>query len=192
MPPPANLAIAAPLQDPIAPRKEDAVSDPFIAEIRIFAGDFAPAGFAFCDGHLVPISQNTALFSIIGTTYGGDGRTTTGLPNLQGRVPMHSGNGPGLTDRRLGENGGANTASLNDSQMPSHSHTLNSFTDLSDSAPSSTLGLGAQGVYATPGALVPMASNAVGATGGGQDHDNVQPILALNFIIALTGVFPSP
>ena len=97
------------------------MSDPFIAEVRIFAGNFAPAGFAFCDGQLVPIAQNTALFSIIGTTYGGDGRTTTALPNLQGRVPMHSGDGPGLTDRRLGERAGENTASLNDSQTPSHS-----------------------------------------------------------------------
>jgi microcystin-dependent protein len=104
---------------------------------------------------------------------------------------MHSGNGPGLTDRRLGELGGANTASINDSQMPSHSHTLNAFADLNDALPSTTLGLGAQSVYATPGALVPMASKAVGETGGGQDHNNVQPILALNFIIALTGVFPS-
>jgi microcystin-dependent protein len=166
------------------------VSDPFIAEVRIFAGDFAPAGFAFCDGQLVPIAQNTALFAVIGTIYGGDGRTTTALPDLQGRVPMHSGNGPGLTDRRISERGGANTASLDDSHLPSHSHTLNSFADLSDAAPSSTLGIGAQSVYATPGTLVPMAPNAIGEAGGGDVHDNVQPILALNFIIALTGVFP--
>jgi microcystin-dependent protein len=169
---------------------EDAMSDPFIGEIRIFAGNFAPAGFAFCNGQLVPIAQNTALFAIIGTTYGGDGRTTTALPNLQGRVPMHSGNGPGLTDRRLGENGGAETASMNASQMPSHFHTLNSFGDLNDASPAPTVGLGAQTVYATPSTLVPMLSNAVGETGGGQNHNNVQPNLALNFIIALTGVFP--
>jgi microcystin-dependent protein len=186
-----NASLAAHIKSPVAPCKENAMSDPFIAEVRIFAGNFAPAGFAFCNGQLVPISQNTALFSIIGTTYGGDGRTTTALPNLQGRVPMHSGNGPGLTDRRLGEKAGTNTASLNDSQMPSHSHTLNSFADLNDSLPGPALGLGAQSIYATPGALVPMASKAVGETGGGQAHNNIQPILALNFIIALTGIFPS-
>ncbi len=168
------------------------MSDPFIAEIRIFAGGFAPAGFAFCNGQLVPIAQNTALFSIIGTTYGGDGRTTTALPNLQARIPIHSGQGPGLTDRRLGEIGGSNTASLNASHLPSHSHTLNAFGDLLDALPSSALGLGAQNVYAPPGALVPMDSSAVGEAGGGEVHDNVQPFLALNFIIALTGVFPSP
>ena len=168
------------------------MSDPFIAEVRIFAGNFAPAGFAFCDGQLVPIAQNTALFAIIGTIYGGDGRTSMALPNLRGRVPMHSGNGPGLTNRRVGERAGANTASISDAQMPSHSHTLNAFADLIDAAPSSSLGLGAQSVYATPGPLVPMASNAVGETGGGQVHNNVQPILSLNFIIALTGIFPGP
>ena len=98
------------------------MSEPFLAEIRIFAGNFAPRGWAFCNGQLLPIAQNTALFSLIGTTYGGDGRTTTGLPNLQGRAPMHPGRGPGLTARRLGESGGAETVTLSESQMPSHTH----------------------------------------------------------------------
>ena len=98
------------------------MSEPFIAEIRIFAGNFAPRGWAFCDGQLLPISQNTALFALIGTTYGGDGRTTTALPNLQGRAPMHPGRGPGLTSRRLGQNGGSETITLTEAQLPNHTH----------------------------------------------------------------------
>ena len=167
------------------------MSEPFIAEVKIFAGNFAPRGWAFCDGQLLPVSQNTALFSLIGTIYGGDGRTTTGLPNLQGRIPMHAGRGPGLTSRRIGERGGANSASVGDTQMPSHSHTLHAFADAVDAAPASSLGLGAASMYATPGALEEMAPNAVGNAGGGQAHNNVQPILSLSFIIALTGTFPS-
>ena len=100
------------------------MSEPFVAEIRIFAGNFAPRNWAFCNGQLLPISQNTALFSLIGTTYGGDGRTTTALPNLQGRAPMHAGRGPGLTDRRLGQKGGVETVTLSEAQMPNHTHTL--------------------------------------------------------------------
>ena len=98
------------------------MSDPFIAEIRIFAGNFAPRGWAFCDGQLLSIAQNTALFSLVGTTYGGDGRTTFGLPGLQGRAPMHSGNGPGLTQRRIGQNGGVPNVTLTSAQIPSHTH----------------------------------------------------------------------
>ncbi|MCA1780512.1 MAG: tail fiber protein [Xanthomonadaceae bacterium] len=100
------------------------MSEPFIAEIRIFAGNFAPRGWAYCDGQLLPISQNTALFSLIGTTYGGDGRNTTALPNLQGRTPMHPGRGPGLTSRRLGERGGVEAVTLSEAQMPNHNHAL--------------------------------------------------------------------
>ena len=100
------------------------MSEPVIAEIRIFAGNFAPRNWAFCNGQLLPIAQNTTLFSLIGTTYGGDGRTTTALPNLQGRAPMHPGRGPGLTTRRLGESGGSETTTLTEAQMPSHTHGL--------------------------------------------------------------------
>ena len=100
------------------------MSEPFIAEIRIFAGNFAPRSWAFCNGQLLPIAQNTALFSLIGTTYGGDGRTTTALPNLQGKAPMHPGRGPGLTVRQLGQTGGSETVSLTEAQMPSHNHSL--------------------------------------------------------------------
>ena len=99
------------------------MSEPFTAEIRIFAGNFAPRGWAFCNGQLLPISQNTALFSLIGTTYGGDGRTTTALPNLKGRIPMHPGRGPGLTSRRLGQRGGVEMVTLSEAQMPNHNHT---------------------------------------------------------------------
>src|SRR5262245_60083892 len=100
------------------------MSDPFVAEIRLFAGNFAPRGWAFCNGQLLPISQNTALFSLLGTNYGGDGRSSFALPDLQGRVPLHAGNGPGLSSRHLGEAGGDDTITLTDAQMPAHSHSL--------------------------------------------------------------------
>ena len=105
------------------------MSEPFVAEIRIFAGNFAPRSWAFCNGQLLPVSQNTALFSLIGTTYGGDGRTTTALPNLKGRAPMHPGRGPGLTSRRLGQRGGAEMITLSEAQMPSHTHSANASND---------------------------------------------------------------
>ena len=111
------------------------MSEPFIAEIRIFAGNFAPRGWSFCDGQLLPISQNTALFSLIGTTYGGDGRSTTALPNLEGRAPMHPGRGPGLTARRLGQTVGTETVPLSEAQIPRHTHTLRGTTTTSAAAP---------------------------------------------------------
>lgn len=170
------------------------MSEPFIAEIRIFAGNFAPRSWAFCNGQLLPISQNTALFSLIGTTYGGDGRTTTALPNLQDRLPMHPGNGPGLTSRRLGENGGADTATLTTNQIPPHSHSARG----TEAAPNINSPTGALPAVApiynsTAGSTkVNMSADAMGAsTGGGGAHNNRQPFLALNFIIALQGLFPS-
>jgi microcystin-dependent protein len=167
------------------------MSEPFIAEIRIFATHFAPRGWAFCEGQLLPISQNTALFSLLGTTYGGDGRTTFGLPNMAGRIPMHPGNGPGLTNRRLGEIQGAETASLNESQIAAHSHAPQGFATLEAANPTPTRGLGAANLYATPGAVVDMAADMIGDAGGGQLHGNMQPYLSLNFCIAVTGIFPS-
>ncbi|MEM5585249.1 tail fiber protein [Roseibium sp. AS2] len=173
------------------------MSEPFIAEIRIFAGNFAPRGWAFCDGQLLPIAQNTALFSLIGTTYGGDGRTTTALPNLQGRAPMHPGRGPGLTSRRLGERVGAETVTLTEAQIPSHSHTVRaSSTSGGIAIPAVTTSFGRSGsdrAYHSDTAsnLVDMAFEALSTTGGGQAHDNVQPYLAMNFIIALLGLYPS-
>ncbi len=172
------------------------MSEPFIAEVRIFAGNFAPRGWAFCSGQLLPISQNTALFSLIGTTYGGDGRTTTGLPDLQGRAPMHPGRGPGLTSRRLGERGGTTEVTLTEAKMPSHNHSMRASTSLGEgsdptggnSALARTPGGNA---YADANNLVPLADAILPPTGGGQPHNNEQSYLTLNFIIALLGVFPS-
>jgi microcystin-dependent protein len=171
------------------------MSEPFIAEIRIFAGNFAPRGWAFCNGQLLPVAQNTALFSLIGTTYGGDGRTTTALPNLQGRAPMHPGRGPGLTSRRLGESGGSETVTLSEAQIPNHNHPLMaSAEDADDDDPGSNKSLATTvdaSVYNTGQNLVPMANEALPAAGGSQSHNNMQPYLAINFIIALTGLYPS-
>ena len=173
------------------------MSEPFIAEIRIFAGNFAPRGWAFCNGQLLPIAQNTALFSLIGTTYGGDGRSTTALPNLQGRAPMHPGRGPGLTARRLGERSGTETITLSEAQIPGHTHTMQ--------GQSATGGLGSpennvwsplQGrtpppLYQSSAPNVNMKNTAIQNAGGGQAHNNMQPFLAMNFIIALQGLYPS-
>lgn len=175
------------------------MSEPFIAEIRIFAGNFAPRSWAFCDGQLLPIAQNTALFSLIGTTYGGDGRTTTALPNLEGRAPMHPGRGPGLTERRLGQRTGVETVTLTEAQIPSHSHTARGTTSAGTLGlvPNTNASLSAQGfgdkLYqsGTTSNLVDMASETLSTTGGGQSHTNVQPFLTLNFIIALQGLYPS-
>ena len=170
------------------------MSEPFIAEIRIFAGNFAPRSWAFCDGQLLPISQNTALFSLIGTTYGGDGRSTTALPNLQGRIPMHPGRGPGLTSRRLGQRGGVEMVSLTEAQMPNHTHTLMAAVNPGDtSTPENTALATAIGdnVYGTSSSLVDMADQALPNTGGSQPHNNLQPFLVMNFIIALQGLYPS-
>jgi microcystin-dependent protein len=172
------------------------MSEPFIAEIRIFAGNFAPRGWAFCNGQLLPVSQNTALFSLIGTTYGGDGRTTTALPDLEGRAPMHPGRGPGLTSKRLGQRGGVDSVTLSEAQMPNHRHTMEA-----DGSTGGPLGGGANATDPVGnflGATVKYTNAAVGPemeqttnTGGSQSHNNMQPYLAINFIIALVGLYPS-
>jgi len=175
------------------------MSEPFIAEIRIVAFNFAPRGWAFCDGQLLPISQNTALFSLIGTTYGGDGRVTMALPNLQGRAPMHPGRGPGLTARRLGEKVGTETVTLTEAQIPSHSHqmrvaqalpTTNVPTNL---YPSRHIDESTGRPYSdnNPTLNDNFASNELATTGGSQSHTNIQPYLTLNFVIALVGLYPS-
>ncbi|WP_010139365.1 phage tail protein [Oceanicola sp. S124] len=174
------------------------MSEPFIAEIRIFAGDFAPRSWAFCDGQLLPIANNTALFSLIGTTYGGDGRSTTALPDLQGRAPMHPGRGPGLTTRTLGESLGSDTVTLTEAQLPPHDHMLLATAAIATtSEPTSDTGLArssfGDNLYQseTQQDLVSLAEQTVETTGGGQAHENQQPYLGLNFIIALAGLYPS-
>ncbi|MGR3811675.1 phage tail protein [Jiulongibacter sp. NS-SX5] len=171
------------------------MAEPFIAEIRIFAGSFAPRGWAFCNGQLLPISQNTALFSLIGITYGGDGRSTTALPNLQGRVPMHPGRGPGLTSRRLGQTGGEQNVTLSTSQIPSHSHDL-AASSVKGNSVSALNGVPAStenntNIYSSSDTNIVNVENDGEQLGGGQGHNNMQPFLALNFIIALVGSYPS-
>lgn len=172
------------------------MSEPFIAEIRIFAGNFAPRGWAFCDGQLLPISQNTALFSLIGTTYGGDGRSTTALPNLQGRAPMHPGRGPGLTSRRLGQRGGTEEITLTEAQMPNHQHTLMASGRSGNSTNPSNRALARTSVGTayqqnTTTNLVDLNAASLPNTGGIESHNNLQPFLTMNFIIALVGLYPS-
>lgn len=174
------------------------MSEPFVAEIRIFAGDFAPRGWAFCDGQLLPVAQNTALFSLIGTTYGGDGSTTTALPNMQGRSPMHPGRGPGLTAKRLGQRGGVEAVTLSEAQIPSHSHTLvgsieETEFDGTSNPENSVTGKVESGkdMYSAASNLQPLAPETIKAAGGSQLHNNMQPYLTMNFIIALQGLYPS-
>jgi microcystin-dependent protein len=167
--------------------------DPFVAEIRIFPFNFAPKGWAFCDGQLLPLSQNTALFSLLGTTYGGNGKSNFALPNCQGNAPMHPGQGPGLSLHDLGETGGSETVTLLESEIPSHSHGLTaSLADARERQPASQLFAAGIGVamYATPGAMTPLSDSALTPAGGDQPHNNLQPYLTLNFCIALQGVYP--
>lgn len=170
------------------------MADPFVAEIRIYPFNFAPKGWAFCDGQLLPLSQNTALFSLLGTTYGGNGKSNFALPNLQGRAPMQPGQGPGLSLHDLGETGGSDTVSLLESEIPSHSHALRANNTLGDTPiPSgNTLARYTNNAYQTNTAanLVPLSDQAVPPAGGDQPHNNLMPYLTFNFCIALQGVFP--
>jgi microcystin-dependent protein len=167
--------------------------DPFVAEIRIYPFNFPPKGWAFCDGQILPISQNTALFSLVGTYYGGDGKSNFALPNMQGNAPMFWGQGPGLSLHDLGETGGSETVSLLESEIPSHSHALMASArfGISRGPTGQYLARGsAVDMYQTPGALTSLSDNAVTPAGGDQPHNNMQPYLTLNFCIALQGVFP--
>jgi microcystin-dependent protein len=169
------------------------MADPFVAEIRIFPFNFAPKGWAWCDGQLLPLSQNTALFSLLGTTYGGDGKSNFALPDLQGRAPMHPGQGPGLSLHDLGETGGSETVALLESEIPSHSHAVSaSQADaIEGTAPGQRLATGIGiGMYAAPGAVVQLSPNALTPAGGDQPHNNLQPYLTFYFCIAMQGVFP--
>jgi len=171
------------------------MADPFVAEIRIFPFNFAPKGWAWCDGQLLPLSQNTALFSLLGTTYGGNGKSNFALPDLQGRSPMQWGQGPGLSLHDIGETGGSETVSLLESELPSHNHTLRGDRNVSETPDPSanTLGRGSSmNAYQTDSTqnLVPMAPQSLAPAGGDQPHNNMMPYLTFYFCIALQGVFP--
>lgn len=186
--------------------------EPFLGQITLFGGNFAPRGWAFCDGQLLAISQNNALFAILGTTYGGDGRTTFALPDLRGRAPIHAGTGPGLSNYRLGQRGGIETVTLNVTEIPSHTHTATgqikaSITSGTTNDPNGNILSTAvtpidrsttvnSNIYTSANnANVNMAANGVGVTvgntGGNLAHENRPPFLAINYIIALIGTFPS-
>lgn len=169
------------------------MSEPFIGQILMFGGNFAPRGWAFCDGQLLLIAQNSALFSILGTTYGGDGRSTFGLPDLRGRVAVHAGDGPGLTPYRLGAKAGTESVTLTTNQLPSHTHSMVARTNpANDTNPAGkSLGRPAEDTYVSTGATAPMDAASIGSSGGGQSHTNIQPYQVVNYIIALQGVFPS-
>jgi microcystin-dependent protein len=171
------------------------MADPFVAEIRIFPFNFAPKGWAWCDGQILPISQNTALFSLLGTTYGCNGQSTFALPNLQGSAPIHAGQGPGLSLYDLGQSGGSETVTLLESEIPAHSHAMMALADPANAQiPSPTASLtrsaGGFAYSVTTSGLVSMANNALVPAGGDQPHNNLMPYLTLNFNIALQGVFP--
>ncbi len=173
------------------------MSSPFLAEIRIFAVNFAPKGWAFCDGQLLPLSQNTALFSLLGTTYGGDGKSNFALPNFQGMAPMQQGQGPGLSMRDLGEQSGEEALTLLESEMPAHTHGAQGVSGAGGQSPApgtTWADANQRGVsqYAASGTSnVAMSPLALSSSGGSQPHNNMMPYLMLNFCIALQGVYPA-
>ncbi|WP_121353651.1 phage tail protein [Flavisolibacter nicotianae] len=168
---------------------------PLLGEITISGINFAPRGYAFCQGQILSIAQNTALFALLGTTYGGNGQTTFALPDLRGRVPMGQGQGPGLSPRTLGELSGTETVTLLSTQMPIHNHAFTAVSDAGDTSSPSGAYLANTGAldreYKTSGTAVQMNPAAVGTAGGSQPHNNMPPYLVLNFYIALEGIFPS-
>lgn len=170
--------------------------DPFLGEIRMFAGNFAPRGYAFCDGQLLAVSQNDALFSLLGTIYGGDGRTTFALPDLRGRVPLHKGQGPGLMNRPIGQKSGQERVLLGSNNLPNHTHVMAGKATANTKDPSGAdLGLPASPAFASEGQTFEMNRRAIGPAGSGTGsptyHSNVQPFLCIYYIIALVGVYPS-
>jgi microcystin-dependent protein len=174
------------------------MSDPFVGEIRMVGFNFAPQGWAMCNGQLLPIAQNTALFSLLGTNYGGDGRSTFGLPNLQASFPMHWGNGGGVSERVVGETGGEQSVTLLTTELAAHRHTPQAVTGGGDSSsPSGAVwaeareGRALEQIYATSGATAPMLATAVLNNGGSQPHNNLPPYLVVNFVIAMVGIYPA-
>lgn len=171
------------------------MSEAFLAEIRIFPYNYAPVGWAFCNGQLIPIAQNTALFSLLGTTYGGDGKTTFGLPNLGGRAVLAPGQGPGLSSYVLGESGGSPTVTLTVPQMAVHQHAMRAHAqdpgDLNSPGDLNALARSSGGAaYGPAGALQPMAAETAPVVGGNAPHNNMQPYLAMNYCICMSGIFP--
>jgi microcystin-dependent protein len=162
---------------------------PFVGEIRMFAGNFAPAGWMFCDGQLIPISENETLFNLIGTTYGGDGQSTFALPDLRGRLPVHQGNG-----FILAETGGTESITLSVTQIPSHSHAMMASNDIptQNSPQNNVTGQAASKIYRAGSPSILLNPQTVAATGQSQPHSNIQPYVCINYIISLFGIFPSP
>jgi microcystin-dependent protein len=168
------------------------MSDPFVAEIRMFGFNFAPRGWATCDGQILSISQNTALFSLLGTNFGGNGQSTFGLPNLQGRAPLHWGQGPGLSDYIVGETAGASSVTLLTSEMPTHQHAVQANPRVAESVNPSgqNLARGESNAYVNAAPNTALSPLSTGVAGGGLPHNNMQPYLSVLFCIALTGIFP--
>ena len=171
------------------------MADPFVAEIRIFPFNFAPKGWAWCDGQLLPLSQNTALFSLLGTTYGGNGKSNFALPNMQGNAPMHPGQGPGLSLYDLGQMGGSETVTLLESEIPSHTHAMRAqageVADLNAPGPTTSMARSKNGfAYAPAASIRQLAPQALAPAGGSNPHNNLMPYLTFYFNIALQGVFP--
>lgn len=169
------------------------MSEPFLAEVRIVGFNFAPRGWAFCDGQILPINQNQSLYSLLGTTYGGDGRTSFALPDLRGRTPIHVGRSDGGEDHREGQKSGEETHTLSAAEMPQHRHTAKASSEVGTTPipADNVFADSAVQIYANPGNLVALKAGTVTNVGGGQAHNNMQPYLALNFCIALQGLFPS-
>jgi microcystin-dependent protein len=166
------------------------MSEPFLGEIRTFAGNFAPKDWALCDGRLLPIAQYSALFSLLNTTYGGDGRVTFALPNLNGNAPMHWGDGPDLTPRNIGESSGSANVTLLETEMPAHSHAVLASQSSASATTPADNALADAALYAAPPLNARMAPQAISTVGASLPHDNMQPYLGLTFIIALQGVYP--
>lgn len=171
------------------------MSEPFVGEIKMFAGNFAPRGYAFCDGQLLAVSQNDALFSLFGTIYGGDGRTTFGLPDLRGRIPVHAGQGPGLSNRRLGQKTGSERVTLTLNEIPSHTHTAQASDNQATSTTLSNKVLARvetdASFYASTSDPRTLINGVVSNTGGSQSHNDMMPTLCIHFIVALVGIYPS-
>lgn len=169
------------------------MSEPFVGEIKMFAGTFAPRNWALCDGQLLSIPQNDALFSLLGTIYGGDGRTTFGLPDMRGRLPIHMGTGPGLAPRQIGQRFGQENVTVTAAQVPSHTHQMRAADDAGETTdPTGQVqARTSDDSYSASSPNTNMASEAISASGGSSSHTNVQPFLCINFIIALFGIYPS-